>query len=630
MAVSIRGFRGALLIAAGLGLPVAASAQSPQELAREAGEAMQRQEYAAAESTYRRLLPQAPEMAELHSNLGLACFMQDKIPCTVDALQTALRLNRDLFLPNFLLGQIRFQQGQYADARGLVERALELQPQQPEARQLFIATLVGQEEYELAIDEWHGVLQANPRDADAHYGLGSVYMQMSQRISDRLLEHEGSGYALLVVAERDADDPRWRPFVLSAYQDAFSRGIRLPGARVPYAKLRLVQKEWEEASSLLAEELELDPSSYEARFYMAQAELGNGDLASSIRLLDEAVRIRPEYFRPLPKLLPVTAGIGPGSLLAQSDLDDASFAVAFLLARLGESDRSQAASWLLRAEVLRDRQEDASSHTPDPRGRTEDAGLELVRTKRYEAGLEILMPLASEGRLRRDAYPAVALALGRLGRYPEVIALFRGLAPLSPDERYLLATSYKRAALAQFLRMAELDENSARAHQVLGDSYLAQQRLDEALEEYSRASELAPASSELRHQVGSVLHRKMEYGRSAQVFEEVVELDPLNAEAHLLLGEALVQLGRTDEAIRSLERGVALKPASAAAHMALGRAFRAAGNNDEALRHLTAGADADTDGTVHYQLFLLYRDLGRTEEARAALAASRRLRAKGR
>ena len=615
--------------ATGLALVVAATAQSPQELAQQAGEAMQRQEYAAAESAYRRLIPQAPEMAELHSNLGLACFMQKKIPCTVEALRTALRLNRDLFLPNYLLGQIQFQQGRYAEARGLVERALKLQPRQPEARQLLIATLVGLKEYERAIDEWGSVLAENPRDADARYGLGGVYMQMSQGVTDRLLEHEDSGYTLLVAAERDAEDPQWLAFVLATYQDAFARDIRLPGARIPYARLQISRQEWAGARSTLEEELDLDPYSYEARFYLAQTALGEGDAAMSVRLLDEAVGIRPEFFRPLPELSLSLDGVDPAALRAVLDQGDESFGTAFLLARLEEVRQSQVGTRLPLAELRRDR-ELASVRSQAAERRTEDAGLELLRKKRYEAGLAILMPLVREGKLERRHFQPVAGALARVGRDEDVIRLFRGAAPKSPEELYQLATSYKQAALAQFERMAELDPDSARAHQVLGDSYLAQQRLDQALEEYERAVELAPTNSELRYQVGSVLHRKMEYGRSAEVFSEVVELDPLNAEAHVLRGEALARLGRNDEAVRALERGVALKPKSAAAHAALGRAYRAAGENDEALRHLAKGAASDPDGSVHYQLFLLYRDLNRPDEARAALATSQRLRARGR
>lgn len=616
-----------MALGAGFGFVPAIATESPQELSRRAGEAMQREDYQSAESAYRALIGEVPDVAELHSNLGLACFMQRRIPCTVGALETALRLKADLFLPNYLLAQIHFQQGRYTAARELVERAVELEPDQPEARQLLIATLTGLKDYGSAIEAWREVLSENPRDADAHYGLGGTYMQMSQQVMGRLLDHEQSGYVLLVSAERDANDPQWRAFVLDAYRDAFAREIRLPGARIPYARLQLSQGEWAASHSTLEDELDLDPHSYEARFYLAQAALGNGDGALSARLLDEAVAIRPEFFFPLPELSLAPDGIDSGAMHAMLKENRESFGAAFLLSRLpGSPSHPDTDIWLSLAKSLLDRQL-SSIRSQSAGERTERGGLEQLQRKRYEAGLEILMPLARAGTLSRQSCAAIARVLLRVGRAEDVIELFRGLDALTPEELYVLATSYRRAALAQFERMVQLDPDSARAHQVLGDSYLARQRLDQALAEYELAAELAPANPELRYQVGSVLHRKREYGRAAEVFSQVVELDPLNAEAHVLRGEALVQLGRNEEAIRSLERGLALKPESPAAHLALGRAFRTAGDDEEALRHLSIGASSDVDGSVHYQLFLLHRDLNQPEEAKAALATSQRLRA---
>lgn len=50
------------------------------------------------------------------------------------------------------------------------------------------------------------------------------------------------------------------------------------------------------------------------------------------------------------------------------------------------------------------------------------------------------------------------------------------------------------------------------------------------------------------------------------------------------------------------------------------------GKLDEALRHLEKGAAADKDGSVHYQLFVLYRRLNQPEKAAMALRASQELR----
>src|SRR5205807_1088415 len=87
----------------------AAAAQTAEELAQTAARAMQQQDYATAENAYRQFLQLSPNVAEVYSNLGLACYSQKKLPCAEEALTHALKLAPDLFVPNFLLGEIRFQ-----------------------------------------------------------------------------------------------------------------------------------------------------------------------------------------------------------------------------------------------------------------------------------------------------------------------------------------------------------------------------------------------------------------------------------------------------------------------------------------------------------------------------------------
>jgi tetratricopeptide (TPR) repeat protein len=58
----------------------------------------------------------------------------------------------------------------------------------------------------------------------------------------------------------------------------------------------------------------------------------------------------------------------------------------------------------------------------------------------------------------------------------------------------------------------------------------------------------------------------------------------------------------------------------------LGKVYSAQGKLDQALKHLEKGAAADKDGSVHYQLFVLYRKLNQPEKAAVALRASQELR----
>jgi len=109
-------------------------------------------------------------------------------------------------------------------------------------------------------------------------------------------------------------------------------------------------------------------------------------------------------------------------------------------------------------------------------------------------------------------------------------------------------------------------------------------------------------------------------------FDRVLQLDPQNAEAYLMRGDALVQLGKTQEALVPLSKSLELNAELTRAHVLLGKVYSTQGKLGEALSHLEKGAAADKDGSVHYQLFVLYRKLNQPEKAAAALGASQELR----
>src|SRR5215472_16358609 len=94
----------------------AAVPQTPEELVHTAAQAMQRQDYAAAEKAYRRFLQVSPDVAEVQSNLGVACYSQHRFSCAEEAFAHALKLAPELFVPNLVLGEIRFQQSRYQEA----------------------------------------------------------------------------------------------------------------------------------------------------------------------------------------------------------------------------------------------------------------------------------------------------------------------------------------------------------------------------------------------------------------------------------------------------------------------------------------------------------------------------------
>jgi tetratricopeptide (TPR) repeat protein len=260
-------------------------------------------------------------------------------------------------------------------------------------------------------------------------------------------------------------------------------------------------------------------------------------------------------------------------------------------------------------------------------GSSELAGVRLLKQKRYEQGLAILRPLARKSELREETKLELARALHSTRRAEEMIRLFPDAKPPKIAEvNYLLGASYKEVALEKLTHMVQLAPESARAHQVLGDAYFAEQRFEDAAGEYDAAVKLEPGNPDLHFLLGSTYFKQTQFSLALECFNRALRLDPLNAEAYLMQGDALVQLGEMQEALAPLNRSLELNPSLDRAHVLLGKVYSAQGKLDESLAQLEKGASADKDGSVHYQLFVLYRKLNQPEKAAVALRASQELR----
>ncbi len=600
--------------------------QTPDELAQTAARAMQQQDYAAAEKAYRQFLRLSPNVAEVHSNLGVACYSQNKFPCAEEALNHALKLAPQLFVPNFLLGQIGFQQGRYQEALGVLSKAVKIQPENKEAHKLYVATLVGLKQYGRAIEEYKRALEADPNDSDTYYGLGSVYLEMGKTVIERLAGEPG--YAALMTAQHYEPYVEWRALAVGAYQDAIARLPSVQGIRVAYAKLEVAQKNWEAAKSALEEELRVDPDSYEARFQVARVALAQGAAEDALQKLDVAVRIRPEFFRPLPDLSPDWTPVQQAAAEAACVRRQSDFAADYVQSSIAASrgHSGEAREWAAKAEADRDNISNALRAKPAPKG-TESAGVELLVHKRYEPGVAILLAIGRRTELREPTRLALARALHATRRLEEMVQFFaQSQAQQTNEINYLLGLSYKAIALEKLTRMVELAPESARAHQVLGDAYFAEQRFDEAAGEYQAAVKLEPSKADLHYLLGNAYFKRSQFSPALERFDRVIQLDPLNAEAYLMRGDALVQMGAAQEALAPLDKCLQLNPELTRAHVLLGKVYSTEGKLEEALRHLEKAAPGDKDGSVHYQLFVLYRKLNRPEKAAAALDASQKLR----
>jgi tetratricopeptide (TPR) repeat protein len=239
-----------------------------------------------------------------------------------------------------------------------------------------------------------------------------------------------------------------------------------------------------------------------------------------------------------------------------------------------------------------------------------------------------------------DLDRAAALAAGHLRQYPRSAAarvvvarvhiargeldaawqeLNRAAAehPRDVDVLYYLGQVSGQLAAEQFERLVQQSPVSARGHQLLAESFEAQERRSDAEREYqaalavkpdlleallglarlqrirldcdgakalySRAEAVRP-TFDAAYGIGACLLREQEHDAARAQLERAVARDPQSAVALVGLGSALLGLNRAAEAIAPLERAVAIEPAMDDGWYVLGRAYQAAGRADQAQR----------------------------------------------
>ena len=130
------------------------------------------------------------------------------------------------------------------------------------------------------------------------------------------------------------------------YRRALETAPDLPEIRVRLGDLELEDRNSEAAGRLFKEELAKDPSSYLSYFGLAQLSFEQMDLAGTIKYLNKAAGIRPEFFESPPNF---STSLSKEKLAsARREIEDkveaCDFGRAFLLAaiaaELGEMLRS--------------------------------------------------------------------------------------------------------------------------------------------------------------------------------------------------------------------------------------------------------------------------------------------------
>ena len=154
---------------------------------------------------------------------------------------------------------------------------------------------------------------------------------------------------------------------------------------------------------------------------------------------------------------------------------------------------------------------------------------------------------------------------------------------------------------------------------------------NEAVEAAEQAMLLDEGSSEVLGYAGCALADLGHHDRGAEILKRSLEIDPSNAQAHVALGATHALLGQLDVGIERMRYGMRISPRDRRLGFwgwALAGFLLRAGRAEESLQE--ARTSAGRDSRLHLARVLeaaALQSLGRSDEARDALAAARRIRA---
>ncbi len=167
---------------------------------------------------------------------------------------------------------------------------------------------------------------------------------------------------------------------------------------------------------------------------------------------------------------------------------------------------------------------------------------------------------------------------------------FKQLYALAPDSdrvHQLLAESFKAQenpseAESEYLAALKANPNSFEVLTALGELKREQSKFDEAIDYYLRAEKSGGMNYDLAYGLGASYTFKQDYAKATEYLKQAIKYDVNSGAAHFALGNVLFQTEQMAEAVPSLKQAISLEPKLRQAYFLLGRAYQKLGNKIEA------------------------------------------------
>ena len=147
---------------------------------------------------------------------------------------------------------------------------------------------------------------------------------------------------------------------------------------------------------------------------------------------------------------------------------------------------------------------------------------------------------------------------------PDKSGIFQELANLSPDVQQLAATLKDFCAKTSLNELEPLEailpKSDASTHCNRGESFLSDERYDEALAEFQKAIDIKPDYAKAYFGRGHVYRRTKRYVNAIIAFQQAIKFKPNYKEAHYGLGIAYFESGDNSKAMAAVNVALKIDP----------------------------------------------------------------------
>jgi tetratricopeptide (TPR) repeat protein len=644
--------------AAGVELLQRAAATDPKNLdaAIDLGIAQFRQgEYDKAKVTAVAVLKADPTNFRGHNLLGKIHFMESNFQAAADELQSAFTVNPDFDIAyslalaslqlkkltqatvlfdemraslgksanlHVLLGQAYRETGYLELAAGEFKNAIELDPHYAHAHAFLGMTylaLGGEQNYDLAREQFHAELAASPHDYSSLYFLGQIELERHNAVQAAAFLQEAhrarpdDTAALLLLGRAKLEEKKEQEAI-----SALRQSIAVSDSETPASQVATAHELLSKAFASAGKPLEAAAEQAAAQQSRATASGRNSVAGQNVHelqtLLAESSR------KPVP---PDPAEARYVTTVSKA-LGNAYHNVGVIHAR--------AAQYADAAEAFKQ----AAKWDPSIAQLDRNWGLAAFRAQLYGDAIQPLDRLLRRSPSDQNVREMLALCYYMTNNFAASAATFKPIANSLPDNAGLLVSagiSFVRTGDTAtgerlFARVFATGSATPEIHLMLGQAYAEQSESAQALLEFRRALELNPKLPEAHFFSGMVLFKKGEIEQAAQEFQSELALSPKHAPSMYQLAYIRGQQHQTAEAIQLLSDVIQQQPENSDAHYQLGKALLEQGDVNSAMTELESSVKIRPSDYAYFQLSRAYTRAGRPEAAKEAMANFERLKPK--